>query len=571
MLIQELHRQLEKATGVARLEILEKLIFQYFNTSIDKIPSLNQQLLAEATAQKNISKEIRAYSNFGMYYCENNEVAQAEFYFEKGLALALQSKDDKLISAIYNNYSLLYVSNNLEKSFGLLSNALAYSTKANYLPFMCRQYNNLANNLSIIEPQNPLVLEYLEKGTSIAQEIGDWNEVVMGCIKIAEYYKNKQEYANALNYLDRVEKLILQIENLYYEAIRYDVYGQVYLEMKVYEKTIFYAKKALNLYQKISLSDKIAYAHHILGAAYLHLNELDNALHHLTKAKEICLKIAIMRVPSINEQMIALALKTNDYATAFALSQETLITREKYLSEEKRKEVAKYQIKFETERKERENVELKLKALRSQMNPHFIFNTLNAIQSFVAKNDNIKAMKFIAKFAQLMRQILNGSDVQFISIDREVEFIRNYMSIEQARFDGSFEFEINIDEEIEPDLMQIPPMILQPYIENAILHGMKGIENGKITVSFDIDDKEESLVCTVEDNGIGRKKAQELKQNLTNTHQSMGTRVTEERLAALNKELATEVSVKYEDLMDKNGNSLGTKLVILLPLQYISL
>jgi ligand-binding sensor domain-containing protein len=215
---------------------------------------------------------------------------------------------------------------------------------------------------------------------------------------------------------------------------------------------------------------------------------------------------------------------------------------------------------------EKELIELEHKALRLQMNPHFIFNALNSIQSQIGTDNEQNARYYLAKFSKLMRQILDNSRNPLISLHDEMEMLENYLLIEKFCNNNSFEYSIKIDKNIEPDFIKIPPMILQPFVENAIKHGMKYLseKKGKIEVQF--QEHQNEIICIITDNGIGRKKSAELNKNSRDTfHKSTALAVTEERLNLL-KNSPTESSIQIIDLYNEVGEACGTKVQVKIPI-----
>lgn len=216
---------------------------------------------------------------------------------------------------------------------------------------------------------------------------------------------------------------------------------------------------------------------------------------------------------------------------------------------------------------EKELIELEHKALRLQMNPHFIFNALNSIQSQIGTDNEQNARYYLAKFSKLMRQILDNSRNSLISLQEEISMLENYLLVEKFCNNNSFEYSIQVDENVETDYIKIPPMILQPFVENAIKHGMKYLKNkiGKIEIDF----KEENniLICTVIDNGVGRKKSEELnKQSRDDFHKSTALIVTEERLSLLHDE-KNENHIVITDLYNELGEGCGTKVEVKIPIK----
>ncbi|NVO04337.1 MAG: histidine kinase, partial [Bacteroidetes bacterium] len=225
---------------------------------------------------------------------------------------------------------------------------------------------------------------------------------------------------------------------------------------------------------------------------------------------------------------------------------------------------AEHEIEMKMLAIEKQVFELEQKSLRLQMNPHFIFNSLNSIQSFVISNDTDKAILYLAKFAQLMRLILTNTRESFITVKDELKALSYYMDIERLRFDNKFEFEIILDKDIDDDFVGIPPMIIQPYIENAILHGINYKEGkGKLTISIKLE--EDTLLCIIEDDGVGREKAMEFKQQIGLKHKSRGMEITKERLEILNRQHKGQTSVRIIDLRDENGKAIGTKVELSIP------
>ncbi len=214
-----------------------------------------------------------------------------------------------------------------------------------------------------------------------------------------------------------------------------------------------------------------------------------------------------------------------------------------------------------TERLEMENtiLELEQKALQLQMNPHFIFNVLNSIQSLISQKDERTARYFLAKFSKLMRSILENSREEKIPLEQEIETLEHYLSVERFSRDDQFDYEIYIDPKLDVDSIMMAPMLLQPFLENAIIHGVGQVkEGGKIKLSF--IQKYGTMECVIEDNGPGIAKARERKSQQEHTHKSAGLEVTRERLDILNP-LAKGKSLEMIDRVAE-GLGEGTKVIV---------
>src|SRR6185295_7264690 len=168
--------------------------------------------------------------------------------------------------------------------------------------------------------------------------------------------------------------------------------------------------------------------------------------------------------------------------------------------------------------------EIRMTALRSQMNPHFIFNSLNSIQHFITTKEKEEALNYLSKFSKLIRQILENSRENTVSIANELQLLQLYVQLEQLRFSNKFTYHLHTDEELDIENTEIPPLLIQPYVENAILHGLVSKNgNGELNLSF--EKKNGALICKVEDNGIGRKQSAMLLEKKESKHKSLGIKV----------------------------------------------
>ena len=218
--------------------------------------------------------------------------------------------------------------------------------------------------------------------------------------------------------------------------------------------------------------------------------------------------------------------------------------------------------RFRTEQRE---LVLKQKLLRAQMNPHFIFNSLYSIQNFIMTEKPDKASIYLSKFARLVRNILDNSTEEFVPLEKEISTIENYLELQQIRFTGKFEYRIDIADDIDPEILKIPPMLAQPFIENAIEHGVRHRETpGHIGIRLRLRDH--TLIFEVEDDGVGRQKAREIEVVMNPEHRSMATSLTRERLANLSRKLKMKIALEIIDLQDALGQASGTMVRFTIPI-----
>lgn len=204
--------------------------------------------------------------------------------------------------------------------------------------------------------------------------------------------------------------------------------------------------------------------------------------------------------------------------------------------------------------------------LKAQINPHFIFNSLNSIQNLVFSNDQGSVLKYLDRLSFLMRNVLEGTNQAYIPLREEVEFLHSYLEMESLRFQGDFEYKIRVDEILDPDLIEIPPLLIQPFVENAIFHGLLNKIRGDKLLLVDFKKDNGYLICKIEDNGIGREKSKQLNLNLNKQKKSNGIRMIEKQLELLN-EGKTKNSLKISNKYDCNNKVAGTIVTITLSME----
>ena len=200
------------------------------------------------------------------------------------------------------------------------------------------------------------------------------------------------------------------------------------------------------------------------------------------------------------------------------------------------------------------------------MNPHFTFNSMNSIRHYIANRDKESAQDYLGKFGRLMRLTLQHSDVDQITIEEELEAVQLYLELEAIRFEQPFKFNITVDDALDPSFDRMPPMLLQPYLENGIWHGLAHLKNRQGQISVNMKQDGAFLVCEITDNGIGRKQAAQVQKPRSEDHKSMGMAITKERLDIINASRKQALSQTINDSVDDAGESAGTQVVLRIPL-----
>lgn len=499
------------------------------------------QVLKIAETQNNESEMGLASGNIGLVFKRIGNFEKAYAYFEKAIAIYSKINDMRNLINTYQSYGTAKDSNNDQKgAIKLYEKGLRLATKP--------EYDNLKYDLI-----NGLGVAYL------AQKNYE---------KAIDFLKQSLVY-----YRENENKRKLSITNLHYSEVLTEAPDEILKKNNInpsekYNLAISLLKENVKIDEKLEIPESLMYDKELLAKIYEKKGDYKNALHEFKDFQRLKDSLAFSenREEAIKKEMQYNADKKETLAKAEIGKQKVIrnaiVTVSLivliagvflFLGFRKRQ-------KIKAEQKEillkAEISETELKALRAQMNPHFIFNALNSIADYINKNDAKSADYYLGKFAKLMRGILENSEEKEISLSEELKMLEFYMDLESLRFKNKFSYEVKIADDINPENTLIPPMILQPFVENSILHGLSKKENdGKITIH--IDKTEDLLKCTIEDNGIGRKNPDE------NLGKSYGVKLTRERIALFDKSKNSDSGVFYTDL------ETGTRLELRLPLEEI--
>lgn len=255
------------------------------------------------------------------------------------------------------------------------------------------------------------------------------------------------------------------------------------------------------------------------------------------------------------------------------------ISKRKNLQLQLQKQEEQFALKLSNEKREtqlaefnKQLAEVQLTALNAQMNPHFIFNCMNSVQKFILKNEKEKALSFLQSFSELMRNVLDNSAKTKVALDDEINMLQKYVSLEQQRLDYLFDYNIEIDPSLQTDFFEIPGMVIQPYVENAIWHGLMNLQaetrgNGTLNkrkglLQFAFSRENRYIKCVIEDNGVGRKNATELEKLKSPRRKSFGMALSQKRLELLRLENIEVPEILIEDLKDTNNEPVGTRVTL---------
>lgn len=579
-----------------------------------------KEAIAIAEANRYYKALAEIYNEIGTSKRNRSLYILAADYHEKALQNAQLSKDDRLISFSYNNLGVDYRRlDKLDKAFDAHVNALIMAEKSNDIKNICVATNSIGN-IHLSNKKYQEALRHFTKSLQLEEEAGNELGVAINLGNIGYAYQGLGRFDMAIEFFKRSLDANQKINSTTGISICYNCLGAVYQEKKDYNTAKSYLLKSLAVNSKVD--DQIHVADNYLSIAKL-LDEQgnqDSARIYFQKAIDMGRKWGFKSILVDAYKGMAHSLRESKAYDRSVSYMDSLIVYNDSIQMEKNELVASQsETRYNVNRKDneiktlhqaqdneklrvkrnlavaislgvilfmliiggffymrhrnlesnRQALQLELRSLRAQMNPHFIFNSLSSIHRYIWSNNQEEASDYLTKFSKLMRMILDNSQHAFIPLNKELESLRLYLDLEVLRCNNMFEYRIILSDNINEEEVMIPPMIIQPYVENAIWHGlvhrkMKGM------LDIEVRLKGKVLECIVTDNGIGRKVAMEIKEKKNKTHNSMGMKVTEGRIALIRKINNTkDANVEITDLEDDKGQAEGTKVTIVLPAEFL--
>ena len=601
--ISGLLNSLKSTPDSLKPKVYSRIGFYYFSRDIfdSAMFYINQSLLI-AKKLDNRKEIANAYNNIGTLYRMRSDFPEALEYYSKSLETYELINDYIGVAKVYGNMGVAYGEQmQINKAIEMCINSSLFFKKGKDTLSLITSYINLVNGYSSLSDFKKsrkyldtalLLLSYKEKNGFLSQD-------------------DSAHTAYASMYLQKT--LALQLHNerkfdssimIYKAVIRATTAGsgalnlvdlmrglaESYIETKQYDSALVYMNSAVNVLKTDSIPESYKSVYKILATVYekqgrykeaLEAHKLYktfndsitnsqnyrtianlNAKHEAKKKDETILQLGKER----RSQRIVIGLASVAALIAIALMAFAFRSRklQKKLFNQKEELLLKEK-EIETTRLKNRMTELEQMALRAQMNPHFIFNSLNSVQHFVMNKDVEGVNKYLGAFANLIRQTLNNSGRQLISLDEEVKYLDTYLSLEKMKSNNSFNYAISISENIDRTATFIPGMILQPFVENSIRHGVSHKEKNDGFIHISIS-KNEKLLCLVEDNGIGRQKAGEIKLTGEGSeYESKGMTITMNRIDTFNKMYGIAISARVEDVLTASGTVNGTRVIIDLP------
>lgn len=538
---------------------------------------------------------------------------KARGYIERAIASASEVSDTLPLADAVNNLGNIY------KDMALFSQAIDSYFEALRLWELKRDTAGMSIAYGSIglaylyQKDYPKALEYSMKHLVLSEKRGDLWESAKMCNNIAQIYNARQVYDSAVIFHRRSLNLHRQIDLATGVADACHNIAATLLYMGETDSARWYSKRAIEITSEKNISVPPSYFL-TLGNVEQYRGNLkgatDNALRAYKIAREREMPLVISDASLLLSDIYG---RTGRDDLAYRYLREHMQLKDSISNDEFLKQVTRMEIQYDFDKKQKEaeyvqiqekmvrdqkirqqglylkglaillvlvalisllylrhtrlmakysQIDLEQRLLRAQMNPHFIFNSLCAIQDLIMADKPQKANAFLTKIARLMRNILENSREEYIPLEKEIETLRYYMDVQQLRFETGFEYDINVDQSIDPENVSVPPMLAQPCVENSIEHGLLPLkEKGRISISYTF--KEGLIMLEVTDNGIGRAKAAGIKPTVKK--QSVSTQLTEKRLEHFRKILKDkQISYKIIDLFEE-GVAAGTKVLMMLP------
>ncbi len=540
--------------------------------------------------------------SLGMWMCKNNiavalqEVGDlddgVQFQMD-AIAIAKATGNRKNVAISLGNLANIQTDlKDYEGGLTSLEEALTINQSLNRMQGVAKCYNGMASIFTELE-QYDSSLFYHKMALELTLQDGNDEDITRSLMNLASAHLGASQLDSAQHYLDRSKPLLSKINNVSSEVHWFDVYGSLLKLRKQYSKALDSYQKGFDLATQYDLKNQANWIRLEIARTYRdqgdHKAAYDSMYVYASNQAQITQFNSAQQMQNLKTQFAAQA-KVDSMERA----QKTYQLEQDKIKAELGKSrsdlilvvvvatllifilvalyiISRYRTRQLKIKDESERLDLEHRLLRSQMDPHFLYNSMNAVQQYIGENDTFSAEVYLSRFAQLMRANLNHTRQERISLDEEIEALENYLQLEQVRFKHKFDYQIQVGSEVDPEMTSIPPMLIQPHIENAILHGLRNNTSpGKITLR--ISEESDHLTVEIEDNGRGRKAAGSQKsqkseksqnpenpQNPETKHRSVAMKIISERLERLNRQLGSSAfQQEIIDLYADNGNAKGT-------------
>ena len=554
------------------------------NTSqYDKAVLYHKKALAKAKELNHKELHINALNMLGVVYRRTEEVRTALDYHQEALALA-ETIDERTVSVkksiaiSLNSMGNIYLAlDQYDLAVQRFKKSMEIEKSVGNKLGLAINYHNIGYTKEATDDLEGALADYRESLRYNDEINSDLGRVICN-YTIGRVYIKQERLQEAVEILSTTLEMGKELRDKFHLSGVYLNLGWVHLELKNYKLADKYLKEGLVLSKQFSLRSAVVEAYGHLSKLAKNQRQFEKALEYQKQSYDLNEEIRndknfkyvndliakydgekynlqIENLEKENEN-VKLTLKrnksiwiTSSIVLAFLAIMIYILYRQRLLNNEKK------------------ILTLEQDMLRSQMNPHFVFNSLNSIKQYIISNEKKNAVHYLNKFAKLIRKILDASRVKVVPLGDELETMDLYMSIENIRFSNEIHFDVLVDSDINLDQIKIPSLVLQPFLENALWHGLsskKGIKNIKLSVA---SAEKDFITITISDNGIGRAAAQKIANDKIVKRKSIGIALTKNRLSNFVKDFKNNFSFYFVDLKDENEKPSGTEVVLRIPLR----
>jgi tetratricopeptide (TPR) repeat protein len=598
--------------GGEKILAVDQYCKKYFQTNPELSIMLAHKLIQ--MSDTSLSNKALGYKYIGIvnYYQGKYNIALS--YYDTAFLMYAKARNYKGMAAVLNNQGIAYMEQGLyDKALDIQLKAYKINVKSKDPVNFSKNLINIAN-IYLAQKNYSKSLEYNRKALFHIEKKGEKQ-------LLADVYNNLGASLSGLGLLQDAKKcyvkslsIRIDIDDKNGIATCYANLGNADLKDNKVDQAIQYYEKAIHIFEQINNPRGLVSTLNFCAEAYLYSKNIEQCELLITRSLQIANEYNLREIkPDILKTYKMCLIVKGDYKRAYDVDEECRFLEDSLSNEQMQKQMANLDASYQAAEKElqlqkvtlekerqmkkwswivaglsiiillfallftiyttrnkqknillanqKTNVEVQL--LRAQMNPHFIFNSLSSIQSFILQNKSNEADAFLSKFARLMRLVLHHSSESYVSLNEEIESISLYLDLEKQRFNNRFEYQIELDENIDDEIIKVPPMLMQPFVENALIHGLfPKDEKGCLLIYITQNDC--CITVEIVDNGIGRVKSQMIK-NENNNHKSVGLSLTRQRLAMLNQQTTDLYNVKIVDLYNSENQPEGTKVIINMP------
>ncbi len=557
--LEEQLRQLSPREAVEYLNQLAELATQHYPALVRDLAQRAYERALHGGFRSGMAEAARLLGVAALFA---GQYGQAQQWFAQALALFHELGDRaKVLHTLVNRAMAYHAVGEHALAVEELQQVLQQGV-ADFPSVHLKALQNLAIVLAELG-QHDRALQIFTELITQAQQLREWQTLARAYNNAALLLARRGEYAQALAWQQESLRLKEQQGDVYGVAVAYGTLGYLYASMGRWQEAEAAYRRSLEMRKQLGDQRGRGYVLVNLGQLYRRQGLEEAAEEALSEAWSLAVELhERMLELEVARELSELSHRRGDTERALFLLRRCLELTEGLLSERIQRALVQVEARYELERQRREQEELRrllvewqYRALQAQMNPHFLFNVLTTVQYIVARGERTEAEQFIAEFAELVRRILRSAQRGLVPLREEVEIVELYLRIEQTRFRGAFISVIEVDPGLELDEIWIPPLLLQPLVENALKHGLAP-RGGHGTVRVAIARDEGCVLCTIEDDGVGRRKS---------SHEGVGLRLATERLRLLSEHLGGLFGLRIMDRFDAEGRPAGTRVEVTIP------